>query len=300
MKKQAFIYIILAGILWGTSGIFVHYLSPHGFSSLQMTAVRGVVSLICMALYALFTDRSLFKVRWQELIMFAAIGASLFFTASCYYSSMQMTSVSTAVVLMYTAPIYVMVFSVLFLGEKLSPMKLVAVGCMLVGCSLVAGIIGGVKFDLLGIIIGVLSGIAYASYNILTKISMRGGSRPVSATVYSFLFMSIIAICVCKPDQIVNNAAKSPAVTIPLLLGLGICTFVLPYLFYTLAMKTLPAGTASALAIVEPMAATLFSVILFDELLDLFSIIGIVLILLAVFLLGYSDNKINKNAGDKK
>ncbi len=303
MKKQAFIYIILAGVLWGTSGIFVHYLSPYGFSSLQMTAVRGVVSLICMTVYALIADRTLFKITPRELIFFAAIGTSLFFTASCYYSSMQMTSVSTAVVLMYTAPIYVMIFSVLFLGEKISRLKLVSVACMLIGCFLVAGIIGGMRFDLTGIIIGVLSGIAYASYNIFTKISMKTGSRPVSATLYSFLFMSIIAICVCEPAEIVSNATKSPAATLPLLLGLGICTFVLPYLFYTLAMKTLPAGTASALGIVEPMAATLFSVILFDEALNIFSVTGIALILLAVFLLGYSDNKINeqtnKYLGDK-
>ena len=109
MKKLAFIYIILAGILWGTSGIFVHYLAPHGFTSLQMTFLRSVVSLICMAVYILISDRKLFKVKWGELILFAGSGLSFFLTASCYYYSMQATSISTAVVLMYTAPIFVVI-----------------------------------------------------------------------------------------------------------------------------------------------------------------------------------------------
>ena len=59
----------------------------------------------------------------------------------------------------------------------------------------------------------------------------------------------------------------------------------------SLAMKSLSAGTASALAVVEPMAATLFSVILFKEPLDLFSVIGIVLILGAIFMIGKAEKE---------
>lgn len=289
MKKQSFIYIIAAGLLWGTSGIFVPYLSPYGFTSLQMSAVRGAVSFLCLAVFALIRDRSLFRARPAELIFFAGIGATMFLTASCYYSSMQMTSVSTAVVLMYTAPVYVAVFSAMFLGEKFSAVKIVSVVFMLVGCCLVSGIIGGLKFDPLGIIIGILSGISYAAYNILTKIAIERGSSPVSATIYSFLVMFVIALCVSNPGEIVTGAAKAPEVTVPLLIGMGICTCVLPYFLYTLAMKGLPAGTASALGIVEPMAATVYSILIFGEELSIFPSVGIVLILIAVFILGRSD-----------
>ena len=54
-------------------------------------------------------------------------------------------------------------------------------------------------------------------------------------------------------------------------------------------MRDLPAGTASALSIVEPMAATVFSVVLFHEAMSVASVIGIVLILLAVFLLSRDE-----------
>ncbi len=290
MKVKAFIYIILAGVLWGTSGIFSHYLSPYGFTALHITAMRGLVSLLGVLIYALLRDRTLFKVKPKELLIFIGIGVSLFFTSSCYFTAMRMTSVSTAVVLMYSAPIYVTVFSVLFLKERLSALKIVSIIGMLIGCCLVSGIVGGLSLNFVGILIGIASGLAYASYNITTKISMQMGARPVSALIYSFGTMTLIALCVSQPYQIITNTAKAPLIIIPMLLALGVITFILPYLFYTLAMRDIPAGTGSALSIVEPMAATFFSVVMFGEKLDAFSTLGILLILAAVVLLGRAES----------
>jgi len=289
MKKTAFIYICLAGILWGTSGIFVHYLTPLGLSTVQLSAIRGTVSFIAMAIFALIKDKTLFKRSPKEIIAFFFVGLTLFLTATLYYTSMTMTSVSTAVVLMYTAPVYVTVFSVARLGERLTPMKAISIVAMLVGCCFVSGLIGGLKFNLIGILLGIGSGVTYAAYNILTKVTIEKGSPAESVTVYGFLFMMVIALLVSQPQKIVSVAISDPLPALPLMIGLGIFTFVLPYFLYTLSMRSLPAGTASALGIIEPMAATLFSVILFDEALDVFAIIGIVLILAATVALALCD-----------
>ena len=56
------LYIILAGVLWGTSGIFVHYLAPLGFTSYQMTATRAIVSFLCILTYVLCRNRSLLRI----------------------------------------------------------------------------------------------------------------------------------------------------------------------------------------------------------------------------------------------
>ena len=291
MKKRAILMIVIAGIFWGTSGIFVHYLSPHGFTSYQMTAIRAIVSTVCILTFALIKERAAFRVKPVDLLMFLGIGASLFFTASLYYTSMQLTSVSTAVVLMYAAPIYVTVFSVLFLKEKMTKLKLAAVACMLVGCCLVAGVIGGLSFDGVGILLGVLSGVSYATYNVLTKIAMLRKINPVSVTLYGFLFMSLISLFVLEPQKVAEYASASPKTVIPLMIALGICTFVIPYFLYTLAMNELSAGTASALGIVEPMAATLFSVLIFHERLSLLPAIGILLILGAICMIGKAETE---------
>lgn len=285
MKKLSLVYIILAGVFWGTSGIFVHYLAPYGFSSMQMTLIRSVVSFLTMSIYAFAHDKKLFKVSFKELILFFFSGASFFSTASCYYYAMQKSSVSTAVVLMYTAPIFVMIYSVIFLGEKLTRLKAASVVAMIAGCGLVSGIIGGLKFDIVGIVFGLLAGISYSAYNIFTKIEMKNNSNAISANVYSFLFAGLIGLVAENPMQMVPYVEKSPAITIFLIIALGICTGIIPYFLYTLALRDIPAGTASSLAILEPMSATLFSVILLGEVLSISAIAGIILILSSVFAL---------------
>lgn len=289
MKKRAFIFIILAGLLWGTSGIFVHYLAPFGFSSLHMAFFRTSVSTVVMFVYILARDKNLFKVSIREFLLFAISGICLFGTGSCYFISMQATSVSTAVVLMYTAPVIVMIYSVMFLGEKLTILKGVSVLCMLAGCCLVSGIIGGFKVDVFGIAMGLLSGICYSAYNIFTKIQMRRGSNPLSATFYCFLCAALVAFVTCSPQSIPACVAKCPSVTLPLIISIAFATCVMPYFLYTLSLRALPVGTAAALGIVEPMAATVYSVVLFNEHLSIYSVCGIVLILGAVFLLSRSE-----------
>ena len=292
MKSKAFILVILAGVLWGTSGLFVHYLAPLGFTSIQMTAMRAGVAAVAMTLYSLIRDPSVFRIGKLELCIFALTAIGLFGTGTCYFYSMQASSISTAVVLMYMAPVYVMIFSVLFFGERLTAKKGISVLLMLAGCALVSGIAGGVTVNPSGVIMGILSGVSYGAYNILTKLSMRRGISPTKATSAVFILTAIISVCVCEPADLVTKAAANPAVTIPLILGIGVVTFILPYLLYTIAMKHLDAGTVSCLGIVEPMSATLFGVWLFSERLDVFSGAGILLILTAVILLSKNEHSL--------
>ena len=294
LQKGALAGIIAAGIGWGTAGVFVHWLKPYGFQPLQMTAVRGLVSFLCMLLYVLFRDKHLLKVKLWELLMFTGSGFALFGTAAFYYLSMKASSIATGVVLMYTAPVYIMLFSVAFFGEKLSALKLFSIGCMLVGCCLVAGIIGGMTVNAEGIVFGVLSGISYAAYNIFTKWEMRHGCNPVSATSYNFLVVAIIGLCLSDPLLLITNIGTQPVVTVPLLVAMGFVTCFMPYVLYTIALKILPVGTASALAIVEPMSATIFGLMI-GESMTVFSAVGIVLILLAVLLLSRAEKTIQDN-----
>lgn len=288
MKKRALIYIVLAGILWGTSGLFVNAMKPLGLSSLQMVAIRAVVSAVGMSLYALIWNRNCFKANFKQLILYFFSGLGIYLTATFYYISMNLSSVSTAVVLMYTAPIFVMIYSVLFFGEKFTKNKGISLVAMLVGCALVSGVVGGMKFDFLGILAGFASGLTYSAYNIITKMQMRYKCNPISASMYSFIFMALIALLLCKPAFIGEVIATKPSSLI-LMIGTGVCTCVLPYFLYTLSLKALPVGTAASLGIIEPLSATVFSVIFLKEHLGIFSIIGIVMIIGAVFILSREE-----------
>lgn len=282
LKKTAFFYIVLASVLWGTSGLFAHFLRPFGFSSVQMTLMRGIVSMIIMVGFVLIKDRKLLKAPKKEILLLIGSGVSLFGTATAYYASMEASSVSTAVILMYTAPVFVLIYSVIFLGEKLNAVKTISIFLMLVGCALVSGIVGGMEFSLWGIIFGMISGITYSAYNIFTKILTLHKVPAVTVTSYNFIIMTVLGLITAKPLNMLDCAAKEPMVTIPLMIGIGVCTCILPYFFYTLGLRDIPAGTASSLGIIEPLSATIFSVCFLDEALTLPLIIGMILICGAV------------------
>ena len=286
MKKKEFAFIIVAGLMWGSSCLFIHALSPLGFSAGQMVSARGVVSFVAMALYALLFNRKSFRIKLSDLPLFCGMGVLLFATAYFYYLGVQRTSPSTAAVLMYMAPVYVLIFSVIFFHERFTPAKGISIFVMLVGCALVSGVIGGLAFDLVGMLFSFLSGVAYAAYSLLAKFLAQKKTSTVSLSIYSYLSMAIVSLFFAKPVEMAGLIAKEPAKSIPLLVGIGLVTFVIPYFLYTVSFRRLPAGTVSALAVVEPLAATLYSIFFLGERLTVASGIGVFLILGAIVALG--------------
>ena len=198
--------------------------------------------------------------------------------------------------LMYTAPIYVLVFSVIFLGERLTRVKISAIAVMTVGCVLVSGIIEGFEFDAIGILFGLLAGISYGAYNIITKILMRRGADPTTTTFYSFALAAVVSFFIVPPTSLWGNISANLPLSVPVLIIFGAATCVAPYFLYTFALRELPAGTASSLGILEPMSATLLSAVFLSEIPGALSWIGIALILLAVVMLGVAE----KNIGETK
>lgn len=298
-QKKALIFIILAGLLWGSSCLFVSALKPY-FTPLQMTGMRGILAGIGMTVYGLLSNRSCFRVKPRWLLVFACNGACLFLTAFFYYSAMPLTGTPTAVILMYLSTVMVLIFSVIVWKERFTPLKAVSVVCVLAGCCLVSGVVGGLKFHLLGVIFGVLSGVTYTVYNILTKFSARHGQNPLSVTIYGFLTMSVISLFVVEPKVTFPILASEPAKLIPLVLGMGICTFIVPYFLYTLSLQELEAGTAASLGVVEPMAATVYSVLFLHEELTVYSAVGVVLVLVAVILLGKTEGHKKAKSNESK
>ena len=143
------------------------------------------------------------------------------------------------------------------------------------------------KFSFIGIALGLLSGITYSIYSIISKILMNGNCNPLTVSTYCFLFMALISLFVSQPSEIIKIASNNPSYII-IMIGCGVCTFVLPYFLFTWSLKHLPAGVASSLSIVEPLAATLFSITLLGEKLNVYSVIGIILIVSSVVMLSKS------------
>lgn len=288
-NTKAFVLMIFAGLLWGTSAIFVNLLSEYGFTPIQMVAARATVSLLLIGAFVLLKDGRSLVVDPKLLLLFLALAVTLFFSMFLYYSSMVRTSVCTAVILLNLHPIYVTALSAVFYKEKITPVKIASIAVMLIGCSFVSGILGGITLDFVGLLLGILSGVSYAAYILFVKYYNRRGIKTSTANVYTFLFMSMIAVFACNPAQLASNAMLKPMSSIPLLITLGICTSVIPFVLNGIALRDLSAGTVSALSIIEPLSATVYSVVFFGEAMDLWKTLGVVMILGAVIFLGLDE-----------
>ena len=298
-QKKALIFIILAGLLWGSSCLFVSALKAY-FTPLQMTGMRGILAGLGMTVYTLLVNRKAFRVKPLWLLVFVCNGSCLFLTSFFYYSAMPLTGAPTAVILMYLSTVLVMIFSVIVWKERFTVLKAISVVCMLAGCCLVSGIVGGLKFRLVGVIFALGSALTYTTYNVLTKFSARHGQNPLSVTVYGFLTMSVISLFVVEPTVTFPTLASKPFPLIPLVLGMGVCTFLVPYFLYTLSLQDLDAGTAASFGVVEPMAGTVYSILFLTQDFDVFLILGVILVLTAVILLGIAERKISTKQRQKQ
>ena len=135
--------IILAGCFWGCMGIFVRKLGTFGFNPIQIASIRLTVAALVFALVLFFKDRTGFRIALRDLPLFLGLGfgSVLMFTV-CYFSAITMMPLSTAAILLYTSPIWIMLMSVLFFKEKLNRTKIVALVLAFAGCVFVSGISG--------------------------------------------------------------------------------------------------------------------------------------------------------------
>ena len=278
--------IILAGCFWGSMGIFVRKLTEYGFSSVQIVSIRVTLAALFFCILLLIKDRSGFRIAPRDIPLFLGLGfGSILFFTVCYFTAITMMPLSTAAILLYTSPIWIMLMSVLFFHEKLSRKKLLALALAFAGCVLVSGI-SGEGITLTGLLIGLGSGLGYGLYSILGTVALRKYS-PYTVTAYTFLFAAAGSWLICRPADMVSKftAAQDPG-SLLLFCGLtALVTAVIPFLFYTLGLRTVEASRAGILATVEPLVATVVGILVFSEPLTLLPALGILLILSAVIIL---------------
>ena len=278
--------IILAACFWGSMGIFVRRLGTFGFSSVQIVSIRVTLAALFFCLILFFKDRSGFRISLRDIPLFLGLGfGSILFFTVCYFSAITIMPLSTAAILLYTSPIWIMLMSALFFHEKLNSRKIIALVLAFAGCVLVSGI-SGEGITLTGLLLGLGSGIGYGLYSILGTVALRRYS-PYTVTAYTFLLAAVGSWLICRPADMISKFAG--AADLPGLLFFccltALVTAVIPFLSYTLGLRTVEAGRAGILATIEPMVATLIGILWFSEPLTLLSALGILLILAAVIIL---------------
>lgn len=280
------ILIIVAGLFWGSMGIFVRHLGSLGFTSIQIASLRLSCAAIIYVVILFFKDRKGFRIALKDIPLFLGLGLlSILFFTWCYFTSIQIMAMSTAAILLYTSPIWVMLMSLIFFKEKLTLPKIIALILAFIGCVLVSGV-GGGKVTILGILVGLGSGIGYGLYSILGTVALRKYST-YTVTTYTFIVAGIGSFFVADTPDMINKlkATGNISGTLAFVLLTSVITAVIPYLLYTLGLSKTIASRAAILATVEPVAATLFGFFVMKETVAPIAIAGIVLVIGAIAVL---------------
>lgn len=277
--------ILASGVLWGTTGLFVRQYSDRGIGSLDIVAIRAMITVLCMFVFLLCTHRELLKIRLKDLWCFVGNGIlSMLFFNLCYFKAMTLTSLSVAAVLLYTAPAIVMLLSRVLFKEKLTKVKLLSVVVTFIGCILVTDVIGsGTALSGAGILIGLGAGFGYALYSIFCRFALERGYHSFTIIFYTFIFTMLGCIPLVDLSDIGNVVFDGWQMVFFTLLC-GLVTTVLPYIFYNFGLKYVENGTAAVIASVEPAVATLVGVLAFQEQLTITGAVGLLLVIGAIVL----------------
>lgn len=297
MKKFAVLLVVIAGTLWGMIGYFVRSLQSQGLSSMQIVSIRMTVSAILFAVFALIFNRKLFKIRFKDLWCFLGSGVlSVALFSFCYFKAIELSSLSVASILLYTAPIFVMIFSVILFKEKLTIIKTVSLILAFLGCLFVTGVFDiGESINTLAIVFGVLSGICYALYSIFSRLALDKGYSPLTITLYTFIFAGVSSLLIIDVKPVVSLMSSSVNDFLFCVL-FAVLSCVLPYVTYTVGLKYVKPSTASIVASIEPVVATITGAVVFKEAVPFpFGYLGIALVICAIVLINLSPLRKNGN-----
>ena len=292
VKKLAPFLVILAGCCWATMGIFVRHLNTIGLASMEIVEARSMLTVVIMLLALAVFRRDLLKVRAKDLWCFAGGGiVSIILFNFCYFQTIQLASLSTAAILLYTSPIFVLLLSVPLFGEKLTRRKLICLAMAFGGCALASGLAsGGMALSPQVLLFGLGSGFGYGLYSIFSRFALQRGYHPITITTYVFLFAAIGGVPLTDFGQILQVAGDGMGNVLYLLLYTFVTTIV-PYIAYTSGLQRVENGVAAVLACIEPVMATVFGIFVFREIPDVLGWAGIVLVMTALVLLNLQPKK---------
>ncbi len=266
--------LIIAMLIVGSIGIFVHYIP---ISSTLIATARALIGTIFLFILILLQKKAINwkKVRENSLYLLVS-GAFIGFNWIFLFEAYQYTSIAIATLCYYMAPAFVILLAPFVLKEKISGFNLLCTGFAILGAVLISGVLSGGESSLLGIGYGLVAALLYASIMILNK-----KTKGLSGLELTF-FQLLAAAAVMLPYALLTEDISSVSWTsqiIGLLLFVGIVHTGLVYQLFFSAMNKLPTQTSSLLSYIDPITAIFLSAIILNQTLTLIQVLGTLLIL---------------------
>lgn len=285
MKKNKTIGIlcaVLSAVCYGTNPFGALPLYEEGVNTATVLAHRFGLAVILLAIVMLI-KRENFKVNRHEFKVLFSLGILFAASSITYYQSFHFMDAGIASTILFVYPVMVAVIMAVFFKEKVTAMTVIAIVMSLVGIGLLYKGGSGASLSVIGIVLCILSSLAYAIYIIVVnQSSIKMSSFKV--TFYAMLVCEITLILYSFTSPELYLHALPSARAWSFAVWLSIVPTILSLVFMTVAVHHVGATPTAILGALEPLTAVAIGVVVFGEMLTPRLIVGILFILFAVML----------------
>lgn len=263
-QRRGTLYVFLAAVLYSIGGLCIKLIPWHGMS---INSGRNIVSVLVVGGYLLLTHH---RPRWNRWIALGAgcvCGTNILFTLAN-----KMTTAANAIVLQFTAPIFVIVLSLLFWRKRPQKLDVAVCGVTLLGvtCFFLESLEAG---DMLGNVLALASGLSYAGVFLLNDLP---NADPISSVFWGDVCSAVVGL------PYLVRETNFTASTLTSLVILGAFQVGLAYILMCEGLKTTPAVTASLISGIEPVLNPTLVAIFYHEMIGPLSFVGAVIVVGAV------------------
>ncbi len=289
------ILTLLGAIFFSFNGVVAKLVLTSGLSSMRLTQVRCGGAFIFLGLYIFLRHREKLNAKREDLPVLFAYGIIGFLLVQAlYFVAITRLNVSVALILEFTAPIWIVLW-LRFVKQKVVPQLMwVAIFLAFSGLVLIAQVWKGQTLDPIGVAAALLDGIVLASFFLLgEKLTARRDVE--SLMVYGFGFASL-GLAIAMPlwsypteifSQSMNLQGRFEAFNLPgwvLIAWVIIMGTVVPYLLVLKGLKLLSASTSSVMGMAEPVLAGVFAWIWLSETWNFIQLVGGVTVIIGIIL----------------
>lgn len=262
-KSTAIIFLLCTAILWSTGGFLIKFIEWHPI------AIAGGRSIIAALIMWVYVKKP--KFTWSNIQIMGAVAYA--FTVILFVIANKLTTAANTILLQYTGPIYVALFSYWFLKEKITSIDWITILTVILGMTLF--FIEKLSPDgILGNFIAILAGIAFAWLALCLR-KQKDGS-PLESLILGNILTAIIGL-----PFIIDSGIPSQQSMIALFV-LGIFQLGIPYILYSKAVKYVSALDAVLIPVLEPILNPLWVFLLLGESIGMWPMIGGAIIIVAI------------------
>lgn len=285
MNGIPYIMVLLAAILWGTTGTAQNYISGDAHP-LTIGAFRLMIGGFSLLLFTVMTKKIVFRsIHWPAALL-SAISMALF--QPLFFSSVQLTGIAIGtVVAIGSAPVLAGMVEWLFLKRRPTRVWAIATAMSIIGCILLFANKGAADVNPLGVAMALGAGLAFALYAIASKRVLESlEAVPAVAVIFSVAALLLMPSLLFFDVTYILNPADAG-----IIIYLGAATTSLAYILFSRGLKRIPSSSAVTLSLAEPLTASVLGVLVVGEVLSGLSWSGVVLLLGGILILTLGKKK---------